>query len=139
MEKFILKYLTWGSDTETIIAEDIEQASEIVKKRGLNIGYSLKPFDVWEEEHNPPKMYKVEIKKKTGDNLEDFLSWAAEYKESPAEVENTAETIGRFCLEYMGRECDKIPALFVEDHNGNIIEYYVFLDSETLRHETVTL
>ena len=82
------------------------------------------------------KMYMGEIEKRTGDNIEDFLQWAAVHVTYPAEVPNNFESIGRFAEKYMGKPCDNIPILFVEDEDGNIIDYFVFIDSETLRHDT---
>ena len=138
MDKFVLEYFRAGLDYEIIEAESIFEAAEIAEQKNKG-GFSLTPFDVWDDIQNPPKMYKVEIEKKTGDNLADFLSWAETYLDGPEEVENTAESIGSFCLEYMGKDCDNIPVLFIEDRNGNIIEYFIFTDSETLRHEKIEL
>lgn len=85
------------------------------------------------------KMYFVQIPKKTGDGLTDFLEWSDTNLDSPAEMPNTPETIGKFVRDYMGYDSDLVPALFIEDENGNMIEYYVFKDSETLRHEKIKI
>ena len=106
---------------------------EELQERAEKVFYSF-----WIEEETP-KMYMGEIDKKTGDNIADFLAWAAEHVAYPEEVPNDSESIGLFVKKYMGKPCDKIPFMFVEDHNGNIIEWYVFTDSDNLRHEKVAL
>ena len=83
------------------------------------------------------KMYFFKVPKKTESGLDDFLRFSETYLESFPEVPNTAETVGSFIRDYMGKSLDFIPALVVENAEGWMIEYYVFDNPETVKHEKI--
>lgn len=114
-----------------IDSETMPEAAEAIKKEYKNISYLCIGYP----EEATPKMYMGEIPKKTGDRISDFLEWAALHVEYPPEVPNENETFYKFWKTYEGKEHEGIPVLFVEDFTGNIIEYWIFLDSVTIRHE----
>lgn len=80
------------------------------------------------------KMYEVAIERKTEDGEDDFTQWLATYLTGPVEVPNTDETIGRFTRENMGKYDNLVHALFIEDEEGWVSEYYVFVTPDTLKH-----
>jgi len=87
------------------------------------------------------KCYFVKVPKITPDGAENFLQWAATHHyENCIEKPATNETIGDFVLHIAYRKQYKYtPALFFEDENGNIIEYFVAKNSHTLLHEVVEI
>jgi len=80
------------------------------------------------------KMYEVAIERKTTDGEYDFLQWLDTYMESPKEVENTEETVKRFTLDNLRKDDGMVHALFIEDPDEWVREYYVFRDPNTLVH-----
>ena len=83
------------------------------------------------------KAYIVKVPKETPDGVENFLRWAATHHyENCKEVPATYETIGDFVLkEAYKKQVKFTPALFFEDENGNIIEYFVAKNKNILTHD----
>lgn len=87
------------------------------------------------------KCYFVNVPKITPDGVENFLQWAqTHHYENCEERPATYETIGNFALhEATKRQRKYTPALFFEDSDGNIIEYFVAKNSRILTHEVIEL
>lgn len=110
---------------ELVAAESMEQAAEITKERHPKATY----ISIVNR-----KMYEVAIERKTEDGEDDFTQWLITYLTGPVEVPNTDETIGKFTRENMGKYDDLVHALFIEDEEGWVSEYYVFVTPDTLKH-----
>ena len=115
---------------ELVVAEDMEQAAEITKERHPKATYISIGFAVTYNR----KMYEVAIERKTEDGEYDFTQWLITYLTGPVEVPNTDETIGKFTRENMGKHDGLVHALFIEDEEGWVSEYYVFTTPDTLKH-----
>ena len=87
------------------------------------------------------KCYLVKVPKLTADGHENFLQWAATHHyENCTEKPATYETIGHFALtDAIKKQRKYTPALFFEDADGNIVEYYVAINSRKLLHEVVEI
>ena len=87
------------------------------------------------------KCYFVKVPKITPDGVENFLQWSAtHYYENCKEKPVTYESIGDFVLHEAFRTQRKYtPALFFEDENGNIIEYFVAKNKHIMTHEVVEI
>lgn len=83
------------------------------------------------------KAYLVKVPKVTPDGVENFLQWAAtHYYENCKEVPATYETIADFAMNISRKKQVKFtPALFFEDENGNITEYFVAKNKNILTHD----
>ena len=83
------------------------------------------------------KAYFVKVPKVTPDGVENFLRWAATHHyENCKEVSATYETIADFAMNTSRKKQVKFtPALFFEDENGNIIEYFVAKNKNILTHD----
>ena len=84
------------------------------------------------------KCYFVRVPKTTKDGYENFLQWmATHHYENCKEMPLTYETIGYFArVESTKKQIKYTPALFFEDESGNIIEYFVAVNSRKLLHYT---
>lgn len=127
MAEWIENRTTWGT---SVVAESMEQAAQIIKESHPKATYISIGFEVTDTR----KMYEVAIERKTEDGEDDFTQWLATYLTGPVEVPNTDETIGRFTHENMGKHDDLVHALFIEDEEGWVSEYYVFATPDTLKH-----
>ena len=87
------------------------------------------------------KCYFVKVPKITPDGVENFLQWAqTHYYENCEERPATYETIGDFVLnEAYKRQRKYTPALFFEDADGNIIEYFVAKNKNVMTHEIIEI
>ena len=110
---------------EIVSADSMDEAAEITKERHPNATY----ISIGNR-----KMYEVAIERKTDDGEYDFTQWLITYLTGPVEVPNTDETIGKFTRENMGKHDDLVHALFIEDEEGWVSEYYVFTTPDTLKH-----
>lgn len=115
------------SKTGTIEADSFQDASDSVKAlypEATYISISLTRF------------FTGEIDRKTNDTENDLVSWFDTYLCGTTEVQPTLETIGMFALLNPENVKEKIPFLFIQDADENIIEYFAYKMDGTLIHET---
>lgn len=113
--------------TGTIEADSFQDAMESVKAlypESTYISIGLTRF------------YTGEIDRITGNTQKDLVSWFDTYTGGVTEVQPTLKTIGMFATLRPENLNDKIPFLFVEDTEENILEYYAYKMDGTLLHET---
>ena len=110
--------------TGTIEAESFQDANTLVKKlypEATYISTSMTRF------------FTGDIPRKTADTENDLCDFFDTYLSGVTEVKNSLETIGTFARIDSGYE-KRIPFLFIEDIDGNIIEYFAFKADGTIIH-----
>ena len=111
---------------ETVDAATMGEASEIIK--------ALHPTATYIAIENA-RVYYAEIKRETHDAVKDFIDFMDTYVGGVYERDNTTDAIGDFVRHGYGFKNGYMPALWIEDEDGNMIEYFIYTDPLTVRHD----
>ena len=124
---YISEYMINGVCHETTTdAADMSDASAIIK--------ALHPDATYISIGNA-RVYYSEIKRTTSDAVRDFIDFMDTYIDGVYERDATTETIGEFIRHGYGFKNGYMPALWIEDEDGNMIEYFIYTDPLTVRHD----